>query len=727
MCFIEGLSQGNTDNSNVFGIYYKEVKMAHKGESLTVDMIEKMKASKQARLLSKYNWSIAEPYLDVGFGSGPAHRTKNFISLRKFKDMILDGNDLLSVTAALGASKHLVQFFSKFCQGKVLLTREQFEKEYISGLEMDQISENHKISREDLTFLREMYGIRRIGGGYSLRKRTETLLTDRQKDILYGSMLGDAKRQHTRVTSSAGFVHGDSQKDYLLWKFQEFKSIASENSLVAKPYKDKRGYEGITWRFYTIANSDVEECILKFYATGKKQVTREILDVLTPLGVAVWFMDDGKMDFNTRSIYNARPDATLCTDSFSLASCEIIKSFFQEKFSISTYLRENKPKQWRVCFDTDNTQKLIALISPHVIPCMRYKVDLQSSLQYVEKDSEIDAPFVKLIKHPTGDRFNSLPLNEQDIVVNDFIGYFSHMSIEKLMVRPKRLRGQMRKVLSYDTVNVVKDDGVGFCSVGNEFVISHYPHFWKGEAKGNKSVNEMFQNKSFLAEIIRSIILSGQTPRGRTILQKLRRYRGNKSLSGFMPCVAKAVYDKYCPQDARVLDFCSGYGGRLFGALASQNVKEYIGIDASLDNYRSGLSLLNNVIKWGKVTKSASLFNQDSVLGMKTFGDKTFDLCFTSPPYFDAECYTKESGQSSVQFSRYGEWFEKYLCAAIMEAMRVSKKVIINIANTGSYKIADDLEKWLNASGITFHKDYLRCPRYGKEKREPMFIIQEKP
>ena len=46
---------------------------------------------------------------------------------------------------------------------------------------------------------------------------------------------------------------------------------------------------------------------------------------------------------------------------------------------------------------------------------------------------------------------------------------------------------------------------------------------------------------------------------------------------------------------------------------------------------------------------------------MSQFSDKSFDFCFTSPPYFNAEEYSNEEVQSYKKYSTYGEWFDNFL------------------------------------------------------------------
>ena len=100
--------------------------MPAKGQTLSIEAIEKMKESKQSKLLSKYNWVYAEPYLDVEIKNGAVRRTTQYITLRKFRENILSGLSIRDMIS-LGVSKNVLQFFSNFCQGKIKLTKEQFE------------------------------------------------------------------------------------------------------------------------------------------------------------------------------------------------------------------------------------------------------------------------------------------------------------------------------------------------------------------------------------------------------------------------------------------------------------------------------------------------------------------------------------------------------------------------------------------------------------------------
>jgi len=337
----------------------------------------------------KYNWEQVKQYLDVELKNGSANREKKHITLREFRDLVVSGQSLNQI-AKTGVSKHISQFFSNLSQEKITLNKEDFIREYEEGRSLDEISKKYKVSRGDLTFLRQLYDIKRKGATYQKRKATEVPITQRQKEIIYGSLMGDAKK----VSSNAvGFGQGRKQKFYLVWKYTEMDGIISKNSLKFTEYIDSRtGYKGENCRCYTHANSDLEEVIEQFYGGGEKEISMEILKNLTPLSIAVWFMDDGKTDWYHRTLKTKKRRTTechiFCTDSFSLESCENIKKWFFDSYNIKCRIREQGLRKdgvtmkYRIVIEHESNDDFIAMIRPHTLPMFLYKIDYQEYLKW---------------------------------------------------------------------------------------------------------------------------------------------------------------------------------------------------------------------------------------------------------------------------------------------------------------------------------------------------------
>jgi len=695
--------------------------MPWKGSQLSETSVQRMKQSKQRRMQSKFDWSIAEPYLDTILDNGSRNRKAKFITLREFRELIESGRSLKDIRLD-GISKHIVNFYSLFCQGKINLSKAHFLIEYESGLGLDEIAEKYSISRDNMTFLRQLYDVKARGATFQHRKATETPLTQRQKEILYGSMLGDAKQASL---SSVAFKQGEKQKDYLLWKYREFENVASKNSLKSFTVLDPRsGQEHTSWQFYTHANTDVEACVDIFYQNGKKDISQPILDQLTALSVAVWFMDDGKTDFHHRHIkgkmHQINPECMFCTESFSKEGCELACRWFRETWGLSAYLRTRKLSNgtgYRICIRSPDTDKFFDVIRPYVLPLFMYKISYR---KYIEEKTNSDIALADIIGCPVGEEFVSLSIPEQEGRINQIVSYWHRRGVSRLLPYPKYFKKDMKRVLQYDADRLLHDDYIAFCTLGNNFLMSHFPNFYEAKAKGGKSAAEIFNNERYLSEIVRGILQDGHFPRGNRIRSKLSDYRGNRMVSGFMPCVAKSIYHRYCDTGFKVLDFCAGYGGRLFGAMACEKIVSYTGIEVNYTSYDNLCELRRSLKLYGNVCKPANLINADAIEGMRQFSDKYFDFAFTSVPYFDCEEYSDQYSQSFRRYANYAEWFEKFLLASISEAKRVSKVVLLNVANTGAYQIAEDLASAQSVSPV----DNIRMSRRGGgTKFEPLFLL----
>jgi len=694
--------------------------MPRKGQTVSEESIEKMKKSKTQKMLSKYKWECIEPYYDIIFKTSKNKKQK-LITLREFRAKLESGISLRDIKKE-GISKHLIQFYSYLSQGKINLSKDNFLIEYEKGLSLVEIAEKYNIPKDHIGLLRELYQVKAKGSTFIKRKKTETPLTQRQKDIIYGSMMGDAKK----VSPSAmGFKHGIKQKDYLLWKYKELENISSPVSLRCEKRIDLRSENELeSWRFYTFANTDIEKCILEFYKDGEKEVSDEVLRKLSPLSIAVWFEDDGKTEWHHNK-ENSRPDLYFCTDSFSKKSCENIKKYFKEEFYINTELSNrilSNKMGYRIRICKESIIDFIELIKPHVLPMFNYKIKYKT---YLEKRKENETEIInkESLNCPLGRDFSKLDIKKQDRYISNVVKFYQSKGIQSLIEKEDNWKKHMTSVLNINPNNLIEDEFIKFSNLGNKFLMSHFSNFWDARSKGGQSPKEIFENKEYLTDIIRKIVIQGYFPSPQKILKNLQRYKGNKQVSGFMPCVAKSIYHKYCPEDSKVLDFCAGYGGRLFGAMSCDKVKSYACTDVNFKTYMNLHELYRTLRLHGEIEKEAHIFNQDSYSFMSQFADKSFDFCFTSPPYFDAEMYSDDDNQSCNKWSNYSDWFEDFLIKNVNEARRISKKVAINIANTGGYFIADDLEKYLKSESIRYIVDNIKLPYYGKYKFEPIFVI----
>lgn len=192
-------------------------------------------------------------------------------------------------------------------------------------------------------------------------------------EIILGALLGDAHLH--KKQNCISILQSIKQKDYLLWKYEFFKEFNLNNPI--KYYKSIEGYENIRFRITNKSKEYVSfiKTIRKLiYSDDKKKtITREYLNLLTPLSIAVWWMDDGCL-----SVHKGNRYGKLCTHCFNYNEHIVIKQYFKEKYDIDIQIKVEKNKYYFCRLNVENLKKLINLIYPYVIQVksMIYKIDL---------------------------------------------------------------------------------------------------------------------------------------------------------------------------------------------------------------------------------------------------------------------------------------------------------------------------------------------------------------
>jgi LAGLIDADG DNA endonuclease family len=347
---------------------------------------DKLKASKKNNFLNKIlSSNFSNEYLDAPIVNG-FKENQTTTTLRFYIDQIKAGKDNNQLIRE-GISKHVISFFSNYTRGKITLTKIDFEKEYLAGKSLLEIGEIYKLSKENVSFLRQLYEIDRKGASYINRKKTESPLTDRQKEIIIGSLMGDACRA-SPTGASVKFKHSEKQKAYITWKFNELENISSKYSFQTKSYFHevfKANYNYTV--FYTNANSDIEIILKEFYQGADKQPTQNLIDQISPLSLAVWYMDDGMTDFGARpsepdkDLTKITPVAQICTDSFNKTELDMTILWLKNKYNISARLRshyKSNETRYRIVINNESVKDFFDLIRPHFIQEMLYKIDLNA-------------------------------------------------------------------------------------------------------------------------------------------------------------------------------------------------------------------------------------------------------------------------------------------------------------------------------------------------------------
>ena len=193
-----------------------------------------------------------------------------------------------------------------------------------------------------------------------------------QKQVILGGLLGDASFQKEKKIVS--FSQSEKQLEYLTWKYNFF-NIDKE---IKSAYNTFQGKSFLRYYFYFYIKK-VDESFYSFLCknlysnSGRKKISLKYLNELTPLGLAVWWMDDG-------SLCNSKGNrwGKLCTECFNWEEHILLKKYFKEKWDIEVKITQKKNKYYFINFNATALKKIIAIIYPYVIqvPSMIYKIEM---------------------------------------------------------------------------------------------------------------------------------------------------------------------------------------------------------------------------------------------------------------------------------------------------------------------------------------------------------------
>jgi hypothetical protein len=294
--------------------------------------------------------------------------------------------------------------------------------------------------------------------------------------------------------------------------------------------------------------------------------------------------------------------------------------------------------------------------------------------------------------------------DELNIFVNDIFDYYRKNGFPYFKLSENEIEKEISKLKKYDTSSILEsEDKLKQVMLGLNLVNFFMPHMWETKCHSFTTPMDAFLNDDMFLKAINKRLKLGTNMSDAGMRKTLSWVSGTHRVSNFRPTIAKWVYDNFSG-DGNVLDFSSGYGGRLFGALSSDKVKSYTGADPCSKTYNSLLSLNNRV----NTDKKVIIYN-------KPFEDlelenDIYDLSFSSPPYFNTEEYSYEDTQSFIRYKTKEEWRNKFLKVLIEKNYKVLKNdanFLINIANVKTYsELEEDTIKIAQETGFKLIKIY---------------------
>jgi predicted methyltransferase len=180
-------------------------------------------------------------------------------------------------------------------------------------------------------------------------------------------------------------------------------------------------------------------------------------------------------------------------------------------------------------------------------------------------------------------------------------------------------------------------------------------------------------------------------------LTKPQLFKKVKQCTSFSPTIMRGLIKMFKPKT--ILDPCAGWGDRLVTAILDENkINKYIGIDPNKSLHKGYQKIIKTYAKTEYYPKYELICGCAEDIVSKL--DETFDMVFTSPPYFDLEIYEEDNVNSSTnKFPTFDSWFDNFLVKMIVDcSTKLSKDgvICININDIPNHNIIEPLIQKIN-------------------------------
>jgi len=581
--------------------------------------------------------------------------------------------------------------------------------------------------------LRRKWGIPTMGKSGRAAKALGAL-AQAQVDVLVGTLLGDGSLGATSAASARLLVgHQAKQRPYCGWKADLFEPFTSSRyPLVWKHKATGKEFDG--WGFATHSCPQFRSWYDLFYPAPErvKVFPENLAELLTPLALAVWYMDDGTGGVGSFPRF-----------SFGLGRTSRKRAVAALRgLGLAPVVYGTGGDQAIVCRNRHGFNQLVA---PYLHPCMQYKLTVETPRQVGDRNARRLTPDTAQELYTNGATVPEIALYygvgtstvgrrlakaggrvqratkpadymalaagavsqgwwlgatkaEQLAKVEGIVGLllgtpFPYTPVLGQAASAKDFGNLLRVAGHLSDAGEIRPRSYA----GLQVCGPHFPNRYRAQYKGGPSAWELWHTARGLRAATKF-----QLKYGNPVLpdRVLKAICGNvRTPTNFRPAAAKYIYNRYAKAGQQVWDPCAGYGGRLLGAVAAGVV--YYGTDVDPETVDGGNRLAAAVGAAG----TAQVVLCPAEVATPPQGCQ---LVFTSPPYYAQEQYSGGK-QSHQQYNTYQKWLAGFLRPILATAYRclvAGGHLVLNIADVkdseGDWPLVADTRRLAVAQGFTY-------------------------
>lgn len=532
----------------------------------------------------------------------------------------------------------------------------------LASLTKEDIELRIRVLKEPYELVAKDYGvatstIRRVRKNLGARPKfdffPEVSISDIVHQYIIGHLLGDGflRVETSKLAASFRVSHKADHKEY---------TVASQDAfgdLVSRTINDEGRTKELMYGFETISSPSFLKYYDDFYDPSLRSSKRDkdykrppmwCFEQMTPLSLALWYQDDGSLDFDSGTVGIA-----CCFRSFDYQKmCDILGGVFKIRF----YTLERTPKltMLHVRGEKDR-RRFFDTIAPYINQKMSYKLPrglYERHYEAFEGRDELSQIFNPEI-------YRDLPLTDKSKYVDDAVGFILTKSFPYSERRQTPFSSLKEQLVS----STIDHDNKLPSSVvyGLDYLDEIFPHRFTANHEGKPSPVVAWSDPLWLKKSFESLA-KFNTP---VTIKKLRaRIIGLVNAPGhFKPTSAAAVYDRYKPKS--ILDPMIGWGARALAAMCL-DVPRYVGIDlqeASVNGVRRIFQDFQNLTR-----STVHVHHGNALEVMRNYSDE-FDMIMAGPPYFNVENYNGVAPSGTLQ-----QWINEFVDPFCFLASKVLKR-----------------------------------------------------
>ena len=197
-----------------------------------------------------------------------------------------------------------------------------------------------------------------------------TIMNDDEiRGAVIGMILGDGHigLSGRSTNGHIDFAHCAKQRDYATWKAGILENLTSVRITDGVSHCKGKAYPHV--RVLTKTHPLYTHLWKRFYHNGRKTIDEFLMSQLTPMGLAIWYQDDGTLENRERFL-----TPTIQTNWFNVLENWLMSKSLADKFHIEFRVQKLNAKYLKLTIRRKDRENFYDIVRPYIQPCMLHKI-----------------------------------------------------------------------------------------------------------------------------------------------------------------------------------------------------------------------------------------------------------------------------------------------------------------------------------------------------------------